>query len=203
MEPRETERERLFHDAFAFEGGLRYVEENRNLPTMLSLIRRFMIIPEIKNILYTTDLSENSRHAFSYAVSLAERYGAKVTIFHVVEGITSTIRMLLSAYLEESELERIQKGNEEAVLEIMRNRLKQFCDETPVSCPQSEMLVRSGNAVDEILSQARKGGFDLMVMGSHGHGFFEDTMMGSTAQRVLRRSKIPVLVVRLPKEAAG
>ena len=42
-------------------------------------------IPEIKKILYATDLSENARYAFGYAVSLANRYGAGITILHVME----------------------------------------------------------------------------------------------------------------------
>ena len=44
------------------------------------------MIPEIKKILYTTDLSKNARHAFSYAASIANRYDAGVTILHVLEG---------------------------------------------------------------------------------------------------------------------
>ena len=48
------------------------------------------MIPEIKNILYTTDLSENARYAFGYAVSIANRYDAGITIFHVLEDISPT-----------------------------------------------------------------------------------------------------------------
>jgi len=42
------------------------------------------MLPEIRKILYATDLSENARHAFGYAVSLANRYGAGITIMHVL-----------------------------------------------------------------------------------------------------------------------
>jgi len=44
-----------------------------------------MIVPQIKKILYATDLSENARYAFAYAASLANQYGAGVTILHVLE----------------------------------------------------------------------------------------------------------------------
>ena len=45
------------------------------------------MIPEIKKILYTTDLSANARFAFSYAASLANRYDAGITILHILEEI--------------------------------------------------------------------------------------------------------------------
>ena len=47
------------------------------------------MIPEIKKILYATDLSENARFAFGYAASLANRYGAQIVMLHVIEEISS------------------------------------------------------------------------------------------------------------------
>ena len=54
-----------------------------------------------------------------------------------------------------------------------------------------EILVRKGDPVDEILKQAEKRNCDLIVMGSHGHGIIEEAIIGSTARKVLRRSKKP------------
>ena len=53
------------------------------------------MIPEIKNILYATDLSENARYAFGYAVSLANRCDAKITVLHVVEELSSFARSMV------------------------------------------------------------------------------------------------------------
>jgi len=61
-------------------------------------------------------------------------------------------------------------------------------------------IVVRGNPVEEILKYSEEKNCDLIVMGIHGHGTLVDAMMGSTARRVLRRSKKPVLVVRLPEE---
>ena len=61
-----------------------------------------------------------------------------------------------------------------------------------------EIIVERGNPVEEIINQSKKLNCDLIVMGTHGHGTLEDVMLGSTARRVIRRSKIPVLVVRIP-----
>ena len=57
------------------------------------------MIPEIKKILYTTDMSETSNLAFSYAASLANRYGAGITILHVIKDSMSTSENLVSNVL--------------------------------------------------------------------------------------------------------
>jgi nucleotide-binding universal stress UspA family protein len=61
-----------------------------------------------------------------------------------------------------------------------------------------DIIVLRGNPVEEIIKSAEESNCDLIVMGTHGHGTLEDVMLGSTARRVIRRSKVPVLVVRLP-----
>jgi nucleotide-binding universal stress UspA family protein len=63
-----------------------------------------------------------------------------------------------------------------------------------------DIVVERGNPVEQIIRQAEERNCDLIVMGTHGHGTLEDVMLGSTARRVIRRSKMPVLVVRLPEK---
>jgi nucleotide-binding universal stress UspA family protein len=87
----------------------------------------------------------------------------------------------------------------------IREVLDQFCENTISSQEDhdfitDEILVTRGNPVEEILEQAEKRNCDLIVMGTHGHGILEEAILGSTARRVIRRSKKPVLVVRLPEE---
>ena len=52
------------------------------------------MLPQIKNILYATDLSDNARHALAYAASLAHRYGAKMIILHLLDEILLLLRRL-------------------------------------------------------------------------------------------------------------
>ena len=63
-----------------------------------------------------------------------------------------------------------------------------------------DIVVAKGNIVEEILAETQARGCDLIVMGYHSRGKLEEAIMGSTTRRVLRRSKIPVLLVRLPEE---
>ena len=53
-----------------------------------------------------------------------------------------------------------------------------------------------GEPGDEISDFATKGSFDLVVMGSHGHGLFKNLVLGSVATKVLAGCKVPVLLVR-------
>jgi nucleotide-binding universal stress UspA family protein len=163
-----------------------------------------MMIPEIKKILYATDLSENARFAFGYAASLANRYGAGITILHVLEDLSPYRDSLVMNVLGETKWKELRKGNEEKILATLKERLEKFCSDVGAELPAcpfitDDIIVKIGNPIDEILKQAEATGCDLIVMGAHGHGILGDTMMGSVSRRVLRRSKKPVLVIRLPE----
>ena len=162
-----------------------------------------MIIPEIKKILYATDLSENARYSFRYAVSLSHQYDASLTILHVLEIRTGYVYDL-SNYLGAEKWEELKKSHDEETLRTIETRLTDFCDEVAAeddSCRfiVDAVVVKRGNPVEEIVLQAENEDFDIVVMGTHGHKPLADMMMGSTARRVLRRCKKPVLAVRLPE----
>ena len=162
------------------------------------------MIPEIKKILYTTDLSENARYAFGYAASLANRYDAGVTIFHVLEDISPTSDSLVINIIGEDKWQEMRGRNEKEVLATIKSRLTKFCDDVQAdlpSCPfiTDSIMAKIGNPVDEILQEVENNSYDMVVMGAHGHGFLEDTLLGSVSRRVVRRCKTPVLVIRLPE----
>jgi nucleotide-binding universal stress UspA family protein len=161
------------------------------------------MIPEIKKILYATDLSENARYAFGYAASIANRFDARITILHVLEEISHNATIRLAALLGEDKWQELQDRNIHDVLDTIRTRLERFCqdaDKELEACPYlvDDVIIKQGEPVEIILSQAEEIGCDLVVMGTRGHGLLADTMMGSTATRVVRRSHLPVLIVRLP-----
>ena len=61
-----------------------------------------------------------------------------------------------------------------------------------------DVVVKAGGTVQTILEYARKGHYDLIVMGKKGQSAVENALMGSTARRVMHRAEIPVMVVPLP-----
>ena len=162
------------------------------------------MIPNIKKILYATDLSENARYAFGYAVSIANRYGAEITILHVMEDLSPDAMSRVTDILGEERWEELRKKNEQQIFDTIKRRLEKFCEDATEEfseCPfiTKDIIVTIGHPVEEILFQAENKDFDLVVMGSHGYGILADVMMGGTTRRVLRQCNIPVLVVRLPE----
>ncbi|MEJ2640300.1 MAG: universal stress protein [Desulfosarcinaceae bacterium] len=162
------------------------------------------MVPEIKRILYATDLSENARYAFSYAASLADRYDAQMTVLHVLEDVSTTFNMHISGYVGADEWARLQAEKEETLLNTIAERLNAFCSEAKERMEQckfivEKILVVKGVPALEILNQAEAGDADMIVIGTHGYGVFKDALMGGTARRVVRRSPVPVMVVRLPE----
>jgi len=165
---------------------------------------------EIKKILYTTDLSDTSLHAFSYAASLANLYNATITILHVMAK-NINIEPHLAGILDEAQWEEIRKRHHNELRDaligksrqeyVAEDALDQFAknvktDSSQLSFEVDEILVINGDPSEKILKVAKDYNFDLIVMGTHGHSLVAD-ILGSTARRVTRRSEIPVLSVRL------
>lgn len=174
-----------------------------------------MKLPQVNvsNILYPTDLSDNARYAFAYAVSLAELYQARITILHVMPEEQNIMEANVSGYIKQDKWNEIKKSHYNETREsliakkrdhvLIREVLDQFSQDVRKENDTSladEIIIERGNPVKEILRQVKDRNCDLIVMGSRGHSTLADVMMGSITKRVLRRSQVPVLVVRLPDE---
>ncbi len=169
---------------------------------------------EYKKILYTTDLSESGRHAFHHAASLTTCHRADLTVIHVVEGGPDLDKRLFS-YVDEKLWEEIKTQNLEEARDMLVRRRRdnvaikecvgQFCEEVQGNMADQpdvtySIVVKMGDPVNLIIEESEAGNFDLIVMGFHGHGPLIATMMGDTVLRVVKRSKVPVLVVRVPED---
>jgi nucleotide-binding universal stress UspA family protein len=176
-----------------------------------------MILPkvEVKKILYATDLSENARYAFAYAVSLADLYNAAITILHVLPEVPELLDQSVIGYISTERWEEIKSQQLEEAKEALigkrkehlavKEALLQFSEDVKqqqqgAGFTTDEVIVVRGNPVEEIIKNAEERNCELIVMGTHGLGTLADAMLGSTARRVIRRSKTPVLVVRLPED---
>jgi len=162
------------------------------------------VVPEIKNILYATDLSENARYALKYASTIANRFGAAITILHVLEELLPSSLGLVSEIVGQERWADLKKCNEEKVIASIRTRIEDVCNEISQSIPEcpfivQEIIVKTGHPVDQIIHYAKKENCDMVVIGSHGQGIFSEAVLGSTSRRVLRQCTKPVLVVRLPE----
>jgi nucleotide-binding universal stress UspA family protein len=172
------------------------------------------MIPTINQILFTTDLSQKSHHAFNYAVSIASQYGAKLALLHVMEEVSHSVDVRLKNFLGDERWQELKGGQEEEARQILigkkkegsmiRQALGEFCEqvqtESEIDLTIDPINVVRGNVVDEILSVAQRIDCDLIVMGYHIRGKLEEAVLGSTTRRVLRRSKTPAMLVQLVEE---
>jgi nucleotide-binding universal stress UspA family protein len=173
------------------------------------------VVPKIeyKKILYTTDLSESGRHAFNHAASLTNCYGAELTVIHVVEGGPELDKRLLG-YVDEKLWGEIKTRNLQEARDLLISRKRdnaaikecvgQFCEEIQADAPDQtdvtySIVLKMGDPAREIIEEAEKGNYDLIVMGSYSRGSIVNAVVGDTVKLVMRRSEIPVLVVRVPE----
>jgi nucleotide-binding universal stress UspA family protein len=158
------------------------------------------MIPQIKKILYATDLSKNSSHAFLYAIDMARRRDARIVILHVLERIPPYAEVYTGITYE---MERKQR---EEVVEELKKHLQGFCKKAEAHigppCDElvSKILVPLGHPPDEILNAADEEGCDVIVLGTHGKGFLAHTFLGSVSKAVLHRTRKPVFIIPLPSE---
>ena len=159
------------------------------------------MIPQIKKILYATDLSKNSSYAFLYATDMARRHDARIVILHAVEPFPPYI-----AYLAGKEVAKIEAKEQKETTDQIQRLLGDFCKKAeaqigpPCVSLVSNMLVRMGHPVDEILKIADEEECDAIVLGTHGKGFLKQTFLGSISRSVLDRTRKPVFIIPLPSE---
>jgi len=139
---------------------------------------------EVKRILFPVELSEISAEIAPHVAYRADRFGAEVDVIHVVPNLTH----LAGFYYTEASLVK----TEEEVVKEAEQRLEAFCDR---HLPAARRKVLMGDPVDVILDYIGSRKISQVIMGTHGRKGLDRIMMGSVAQRVLRRSPVPVLVV--------
>jgi ACR3 family arsenite transporter len=158
------------------------------------------VIPEIDQILYATDLSENSNRAFEYAMAVANLSSAAITVLHVLSDLPPNAEILLATILGYASTAELKQKSKAQIMQPIKDYLQDFCsaiiNEIP-SCPVlvSNVVVVAGKPVDTILQHIRQSKCDLVVMGNRGHALLKGALIGSTSRKVLKHSPKPVLIV--------
>ena len=162
------------------------------------------MIPTIKRILYATDLSDNARYAFGYAADLASRYDARITILSVIENLNRVAEIEIMEMMGPEKWETFKSGRLENLKGKIRERIRDVCAEMDqeidtCSLMADDIRVTRGVPYEEILKAAEDAGADIIVMGTRGYTMFKDSLLGGTARRIVKDSRIPVMVIRLPE----
>lgn len=138
----------------------------------------------IDSILIPTDGSEQAEPAVEYGIELAELHDAEIHALYVVETEASYI---LTVGLDDEAMEEHRKYGEETVTKVIEK-----ASERDLS---GKGVVKTGKVAEEISNYANSNRIGHIVIGRQGRGAVEQ-YLGSTAEKVVRMSKVPVTVVR-------
>lgn len=147
---------------------------------------------DFSTILMAVDFSDSSDNAFQLALSLAEKYSARLIILHVINEPID----LRGFYVPHISFEKLEEEIEEGAGKLMES----FCRLHAGDFSNFESLIVPGMPYEQIIQQAQEKGADLIVLGTHGRTGLDHVLFGSTAEKVVRKSKLPVLTVRLDEE---
>ncbi len=149
---------------------------------------------EIRRILCPVDFSETSRAALRWAVELARRFQAELTLFHVYQAPSFTLP------------DGVVVGGPEALADLMRqvddsmNAWKAEAVGLGLESVRTETAL--GATHPEITRHAREEGYDVICIGTHGRTGLSHVLLGSTAEKIVRHAHCPVLTVRTPGAGA-
>jgi universal stress protein A len=140
--------------------------------------------PGYRKILCPVDFSPPSRAALEAALAQAKLCDGAITLFHVVQLPIAVPDGLFDArYLAD-----VERAAAESMAEW-----KQLVERRGVPCAAFKV---TGGSWDRIVEEARRGGYDLVVIGTHGRSGFKHAFFGSVAERVVQHAPCPVLVAR-------
>lgn len=167
------------------------------------------MIKPIQNILFATNLSQDCIPAFNYAAAIATRFQATLVLLHVIEKMPDYIESRLKGLLGANKWQEVlasQESNARQTLigkksnnAMIQAALAQFCTDTGIdddSCGyhSREIVVTGGEVVEDIIQCSQDYQCNLIVLGAKS-GFLTHNAIGPIAKGVMRKSKIPVMVV--------
>ena len=145
---------------------------------------------KIKRLLAPTDFSESSKQALHYAIEFARSFSAELHLLTVIEPVVYPAEMFSQVGMVDVEAVMEKSSKEE-----MEGWVKMSANDgiTTVTA------VAHGRPFAEIIRYAQEHQIDLIIVGTHGRSGIDHLILGSTAEKVVRKAPCPVLTVR-PEE---
>jgi len=140
-----------------------------------------------KKIVCPIDFSEYSSEIVAYAVSIAKKFDAELHLFHVIPNLNYFTPY--ESFLTPENLVTIEKNIGTEVDRDFDKIMKQIA--IPV-----KKIIKTGVTFVEIIDYVKTEGIDLIVMGTHGRSGIEHILIGSVAEKVVRKAPCPVLTIR-------
>jgi len=159
------------------------------LPTDKVHLGRKDTVMATQRFLVPLDFSEYASQALDYAIKLANKLSARLTLLHVVQslpmgGVDMGVTLPYT-YIQDLEAE---------IMESLNN----YLERVTAAGLEGEVAMVHGVPFHEIIEMAKAQHVDLIVMGTHGRTGFQHVLLGSVAEKVVRLAPCPVLVARQP-----
>lgn len=147
---------------------------------------------DLHRILVPTDFSKHSENALAYASAFAEKFNAELYLLHVVQDLALFVPEAVTAAPPITPpVEQLTAAVREALTRVIDNHnLRRF---------NVHAEVREGSPFYEIVRFAKDLDIDLIIMGTHGRAGLVHVLLGSVAEKVVRKAPCPVLTVRHPE----
>ncbi len=143
----------------------------------------------MKNILVTIDFSENENILLDKAFQMADAFNSKLWLMHIAAPDPDFVGYEVGPqYIRDSKATELKKEHK-LLQEYSSNLKKKGID--------SEGLLVQGATIEMIIKESEKLNVDLIIAGHHDHGFFYNAFIGSVSGDLIKKSKIPVLIVPL------
>ena len=140
---------------------------------------------KLKKILVPVDFSDPSRKAIDYGAALAQKFGSRIVLAHIVPSLAA-----LNYAFPADTYEMEKKTFADA-----KKRVPEMLPQDYLSSLDTQIIVKTGDVRHELLGIVDQEDINLVVMGTHGRGTFGHLLLGSTAESILRRVPVPILTV--------
>lgn len=155
---------------------------------------------KMKNILVARDLGKDSARVIRYALELGVKFHAQIHVLHVMPTVDASVMNMVALAMGADKLEKYNKDNEAELAAQTSRQLHKIIEEERELMEEDvahpvKVEVHHGEPVPMILTIADQLDADMIVIGSHSKGALEYAFLGSVAEKILRKSHRPVLIV--------
>ncbi len=142
-----------------------------------------------KKILVPIDFGENSKDVLQYAATLADKFQAEIHLLHVIEDLAALASGPDGFF-------KMPADTEKEIIQYAQKKLKEYTIPDVFDIPNKVLQVCDGTPFVEIIRYARDNKIDLIVLGTHGRSGLVHMLLGSVAEKVIRKSPCPTLAIR-------
>jgi nucleotide-binding universal stress UspA family protein len=142
---------------------------------------------EFKKILFPIDFSESTPKILPYVTTMSQTFGGTIYLLYVVRDL----KYLTSFHVPHPSLDLIERE----IAENSEKMMDRVCEEDLQGCSRFVKKILVGDAASEIIRYADEMKVDLIIMGTHGRKGLEKALFGSVAEKVVKNSPVPVLII--------